>query len=203
MSVFANTFYPEADEPFTKLVELYAEMDQAYEQTAAAYGFDCQGCSDNCCRTRFYHHTHLETAYLLRGLSRLDTSQQELIYQQAEEIVSAQRKNMPGANHLMCPVNMDGWCALYTYRPMICRLHGLPHELNIPGKGRTFGPGCSEFERICGDQNYVPFDRTPFYTKMAVLEQAFKTHARITTRLKKTVAEMIVDAATWSRGRNL
>lgn len=196
MPFSAFAFYSEADDFFSKLAELYAEMDQAYDQAAAAYGFDCKGCSDNCCQTRFYHHTHIETAYLLSGFSRLEALRQEKVYRRSEEIVAAQRKNLPGADRLMCPVNMDGWCLLYAYRPMICRLHGLAHELHLPGKGKTFGSGCGEFEHLCGDQTYVPFDRTPFYTKMAALEQEFKTYAGIKTRLKKTVAEMIVDAAT-------
>ena len=187
--------YPDADDFFARLADLYAEMDQAYDQAAAAYGFDCQGCADNCCRTRFYHHTHIETAYLLSGFVRLEADRRERIYRRAGEVVSAQKPYAHGADHLMCPANIDGWCVMYAYRPMICRLHGLAHELQFPGKSRTYGPGCGEFERLCGQQSYVPFDRTPFYAKMAALEQAFKAHAGTEARLKKTVAEMIVDAA--------
>ena len=64
-----------------------------------------------------------------------------------------------------------------------------------PGKPKTYGPGCGEFERVCGHKSYVPFDRTPFYAQMARLEQAFKAHAAIDARIRKTVADMIVDVS--------
>jgi hypothetical protein len=194
-SLSSDTIYPDPVDFFEKLAALYAEMDQAYDETAAAYGFNCRGCADNCCQTRFYHHTHIETAYLLTGFSKLAFDQQKLIQRRAREVAAAQAENPRGADRLMCPVNMDGWCMLYPYRPMICRLHGLPHELRMPGKPKTYGPGCGEFERVCGDKPYAPFDRTPFYAQMARLEQAFKAHCGIEARIRKTVAEMLVDAA--------
>lgn len=192
-ALFPDTVYPASGDFFDRLAGLYAEMDQAYERAAAAYGFNCQGCADNCCQTRFFHHTHIETAYLLAGFGELTADRQKVIHRRAGEVAAAQRENAPGANRLMCPVNVDGWCALYLHRPMICRLHGLAHELRLPGKPKTYGPGCGEFERLFGHKSYVPFDRTPFYAQMARLEQAFKAHAGIHARIKKTVAEMLVD----------
>ena len=189
-----DTVYPDPGDFFAKVAELYAEMDAAYDQTAAAYGFNCRGCSDNCCQTRFYHHTHVETAYLISGYEGLEAGRRELIHDRVVAVVSAQKALSSGTDYLMCPANFDGWCVLYVYRPMICRMHGLPHEVRFPGKPPKFGPGCGEFERLCGENTYVPFDRTPFYVKMAALEQAFKARAGIEARLKKTVAEMLVDA---------
>ncbi len=194
-SMSYDTIYPDPGDFFDRLAALYAEMDQAYEKIAAEYGFNCRGCADNCCQTRFYHHTHIETAYLLAGFAGLAADSQQLIQRRAREVALAQRTNAPGADRLMCPANIDGWCALYPYRPMICRLHGLAHELRPPGKPKTYGPGCGEFERVCGHKSYVPFDRTPFYAQMARLEQAFKAHAGIDARIRKTVADMIVDAS--------
>ena len=196
--MFSDTLYPHPGDFFERLAALYAEMDQAYEDTAAAYGFNCRGCADNCCQTRFYHHTHIETVYLLAGFNKLAADRQKEIYHRAREVAAARRGNAPGANRLMCPANINGWCALYLYRPMICRLHGLPHELRLPGKPKTYGPGCGEFENVCGEKPYAPFDRTPFYAQMARLEQTFRAHGGIKTRLKKTVAQMLVDAAVYS-----
>jgi hypothetical protein len=195
MPLRLDTAYPNSGDFFSKLAALYAEMDEAYDKVAAAYGFDCRGCSDNCCQTRFYHHTHIETAYLISGFLRLDAASRDRIHRRAEHVAMAQEKNAAGADRLMCPVNKAGWCILYPYRPMICRMHGLPHELRFPGKASNFGPGCGEFARLCGEKTYVPFDRTPFYAKMAALEQAFKIHTGARVRLKKTVAEMLADAA--------
>ncbi len=169
-------------------------MDSQYEKTAAAYGFDCRGCEENCCQTRFYHHTHIETAYFLNGFFRLDTGSQKEALERAGLVASAQNSHRPGSDRLMCPVNKDGWCLLYPYRPMICRLHGIAHELHAPGKPKTYGPGCAEFDRIRGDKAYVPFDRTPFYVRMAALEKEFKAQTGLFSKLRQTIAEMLVDA---------
>lgn len=187
---------PDAGGFFQKLAKLYADMDRQYADTAAAYGFYCAGCEDNCCRTRFFHHTHIEAAYLIHGLSGMDGSSYEAAVRRAREVRAAQEKGEPGSERLMCPLNVDSWCILYFYRPMICRLHGLAHELRVPGKPKTYGPGCMEFERICGDRAYIPFDRTPFYIRMAALEQEYKAHMGLTSRVRKTVAQIIADADT-------
>ncbi|MFO7839497.1 MAG: hypothetical protein R6X08_08370 [Desulfosalsimonadaceae bacterium] len=188
-------YVPGAGDFFQKLAKLYEDMDRQYEDTAAAYGFHCRGCRDNCCRTRFFHHTHIEAAYLLHGFSRLDAVSREAALQRAREVRDAQEEGGPGSEQLMCPLNFGGWCILYPYRPMICRLHGLAHELRVPGKPTTYGPGCMEFERIRGDLAYIPFDRTPFYIRMASLEQEFKTFMGQPDRIRKTVAQIIADAA--------
>ena len=194
----SDTLYtsPDADtlEFFDRLAELYAQMDERYEEVAAAYGFDCRGCADNCCQTRFYHHTHIETAYFLNGFFQLDEEEQAAAVERARAVVDAQKRGAPGADRLMCPVNREGWCRVYPYRPMICRLHGLAHELNVPGRPRQYGPGCAEFDRVSAGMAYVPFDRTPFYVRMAGLEKEFKAHAGKDSRLRLSIAEMLVEA---------
>ncbi len=42
-------------------------MDLKYKEAADYYGFDCTGCEDNCCFTRFFHHTLLEYLYIMEG----------------------------------------------------------------------------------------------------------------------------------------
>ena len=194
----SDTLYtsPDADtlEFFDRLAELYAQMDARYEEVAAAYGFDCRGCADNCCQTRFYHHTYIETAYFLHGFFQLDAENRAAAFDRARAVAAAQEREEPGAERLMCPVNREGWCRVYPYRPMICRLHGLPHELNMPGRPRQYGPGCAEFDRVSAGRAYVPFDRTPFYMQMAALENEFKTQAGLDSRLRRTIAEMLADA---------
>ena len=54
-----------------RLKTLYADMDAAYQAAADHYGFHCDGCLDNCCLTRFYHHTHLEYLILRQGFLSL------------------------------------------------------------------------------------------------------------------------------------
>jgi len=97
------------------------------------------------------------------------------------------------AVRLMCPLNVDTRCMLYAYRPMICRLHGIPHELKKPGQPGIMGPGCDTFDRRCGHKPYIPFDRTPVYRDMAKLEQAVRQATRFRDKIRMTVSEMILD----------
>ena len=96
----------------------------------------------------------------------------------------------------MCPLNLDEMCILYPYRPMICRLHGIPHELKRPEQKTIYGPGCETFDHRCGRRAYFEFDRTPFYQELAKLEQAVKQALGIAEKFKMTIAEMIITGAT-------
>jgi len=187
---------------FDELAAIYAEMDRQYSAAATAYGFACSGCADNCCLTRFYHHTHMEYVYLLKGFFSLDPRTRTDILQRAEAAEKkAVQADAAGQTHrIMCPLNMKTQCRLYEFRPMICRLHGIPHEFKAPGRDPVFGPGCAEFVRGCGEQKYVRFDRTSFYARMADLEQRFKRTSGFDDKFKKTVAGMIVAADAGAAG---
>jgi hypothetical protein len=78
---------------------------------------------------------------------------------------------------------------------MICRLHGIPHELKKPGQKTIYAPGCETFDHRCGHIGYFEFDRTPFYRELARLEQEVKQALGITAKFKMSVAEMIVTNA--------
>lgn len=172
---------------------LFAAMDRKYMGATEHYGFQCIGCIDNCCRTRFYHHTYLEYLYVCAGVEKLDPQRKREIKKRALEVcrntAEAEGKGMPV--RFWCPLNFDGQCVLYPFRPMICRLHGIPHELQRPGQNVLRGPGCGKFDDLCAHKRYFKFDRTPFYFEMAKLENEFKKAAGLTGRIKMTVAEMI------------
>ncbi len=76
---------------------------------------------------------------------------------------------------------------------MICRLHGIPHELQKAGHRVMYSPGCDAFTKQIKAKEYYKFDRTPFYIKMAELENELKKAAGITQKLKMTVAEMLIE----------
>ena len=178
-----------------RLKQIYTSMDRAYQQAADPYGFTCDGCRDNCCRTRFYHHTMIEYIYMVEGLNTLSRKRQNEVKSRALTVFDeTTRADSSGAVvRLMCPLNFDELCILYPYRPMICRLHGIPHELHKPGQNPVFGPGCETFDRRCGHKGYLKFDRTPFYRQMAMLEQEVKQALSFDGKIKMTVAEMILD----------
>jgi hypothetical protein len=180
-----------------RLKQIYAAMDQTYNMAAGHYGFTCAGCRDNCCRTRFYHHTVIEYTYFIEGLKTLTPLKQEEVKSRATTVVNktASVDDHAASVRLMCPLNYDERCILYPYRPMICRLHGIPHELRKSGQKTIYGPGCETFDRRCGPGAYFEFDRTPFYLELAKLEQEVKQALGVAGKFKMTVAEMIVTDA--------
>ena len=184
-----------------RLERLFEEMDNAYASIAGQYGFQCTGCTDNCCLTRFYHHTLIEYLHLMEGLHTLEAVAQEKINTRVqvvcEQMSAADCSGEP--MRIMCPLNSGGRCRLYAYRPMICRLHGIPHELQSPGGSISRMPGCDAFFDQCrsgGKSDYICFDRTPLYRRMALLEKEMRQETGYTDPIKLTVAEML---ATFKR----
>jgi Fe-S-cluster containining protein len=177
----------------TKLSAIYSSMDLKYSKAAALYGFNCTGCDDNCCLTRFHHHTILEYLYILDGFDHLETEKQSKIKAKAFKVRQKSIEADKEGKRLrqMCPLNSDGKCVLYSSRPMICRLHGIPHELQTPGRDIIRQPGCKAFSEQFGEKDYRRFDRTPFYLEIASLEKDLKQAAGITTKIKMTIADML------------
>ncbi|GBC62368.1 hypothetical protein DENIS_3340 [Desulfonema ishimotonii] len=168
-------------------------MDQAWETAATHYGFHCDGCADNCCLTLFYHHTWLEYLCIREGFEALLPDVREAVTARAAEVRvnvgEAEKTGQP--LRFMCPLNTDGLCQIYSHRPMICRLHGIAHELHPPGRDVVYGPGCGAFTAQTDGMDYFRFDRTPFYVAMSRLESELKAALGISDRIKMTIAEMI------------
>ncbi len=175
-----------------KLRLLYEKMDNAYDKVCKYYGFECKGCTDNCCYTLFFHHTNIEYHYLITAFLKIDLNKQKKIIKKAEK--SIEEINLTGSNKRLkniCPLNIDGLCIIYNHRPMICRLHGIAHELQRP-QGVVFGPGCEAFTKTAEEKKYFKFDRTEFYIEMAKLEKEFKQIYNINKKFKKTIAQMLI-----------
>ncbi len=178
-----------------KIKRLFARMDQTYGKAAKRAGFVCRGCKHNCCLTRFYHHTILEYLYLRAGLAQLPSEVQTQIRRRAEDAVQQMQQPEPHDDTLgiMCPLNVDGRCSLYAWRPMICRLHGIPHQLRRPDGRILTGPGCDDFYHQCGASCDHALDRSPLYMEMAQLEHELRQHLQFRLKIKLTIAEMIVN----------
>lgn len=180
------------DTPFIALKDLYTRMDHVWGQVAEAYEFICNGCTDNCCYSLFFHHTYIEKAYLIHGFNRLDQNLQKTIQGRADRYIQQMVPDRLTTNsaRLICPLNTDGQCILYDFRPMICRLHGLPHELCRPGGVNIKSPGCNagSFD----DKPYIPFDRTLFYQQMAQVEMNFRQDRNKSGKIKETIAQMLI-----------
>jgi Fe-S-cluster containining protein len=167
-------------------------MDEAYRVAAGRYGFLCRGCPENCCETRFHHHTLIEFGYLSAGFQALAEVTRADVLAEARRAMG----RMPLAEatgeklRLMCPLNRDQHCLLYPYRPMICRLHGIPHALHQADGRVLSGQGCGHFDQVAGPGR--PLDRTPFYRQMAFLEREVREAAGSTGRIRMTIAEMLL-----------
>lgn len=171
-------------------------MDRAYSGAAAVYGFQCPGCAENCCEERFFHYTLVEHAYFMKGFYSLSGVYRSLIFQKAGDVLGryAAQDQRPGMR-VMCPLNFNGLCSLYEYRPMICRLHGIPHRMKKEDGPEQGFPGCHEFETHIapGKREDAVFDRTEFYSAMAAIEIDLRRTLDFRGSYKKTVAAMIAD----------
>ncbi len=170
---------------FEKLRKLYIKMDKAYEEAASHYGFKCRGCEDNCCRSFFYHHTFIEKDFLLSRAGLLSRDWKKSLKERAELYLNTLNTKP------ICPLNNDDICVLYDVRPMICRLHGIPHHLNIPGRKTAVNPGCGAGTSLFEAVQYFSFDRVPFYTEMAAIEKEYRKATRKTGKIKETIAHML------------
>ncbi len=178
--------------PFSeKLEQLFAKMDAAYDTAAKEHGFVCNGCDENCCKTLFYHHTFLEFFYLAQGLQPLDAETRKTLFTRAQKYVLAQSDaSSEKSFRKMCPLNREGRCQLYAHRPMICRLHGIPYLLGF-GQAQKEGPGCDDFYQQTVKINPA-LDRTQLYQALALLEKKMRAHLNNSSKIRLTIAEMIV-----------
>ncbi|TAL22474.1 MAG: hypothetical protein EPN94_11080 [Nitrospirae bacterium] len=174
-----------------RLAEIYREIDKAYTASQAHYNFNCEGCADNCCVTKFHHHTIVEELYLAEGLKKLSPEKTGAVISRAEEVVKIHEAS-PEDIRVICPLNEDGLCIPYANRPMICRIHGLPYELFRNFKFET-GDGCYRF--ITEKENTAKdfrINRTAFYLDIAQTEREVREKLNFTGRYKKTTAEMVL-----------
>lgn len=181
---------------FTSLQGLYQRMQEEYDRIASRIGLSCARCKDNCCTSYFQHHTYVEWAYLWKGLKECDRELRQRIIERAEEYVREEDACLAGGKRpeIMCPVNEDGWCTLYPFRMMICRLHGVPNFLSLPDGGHREFPGCFVTQELTREATDVPMmDRTPLYTELANLEMQFLgPRIKKLPRVNVTLARMIV-----------
>lgn len=180
-----------------RIADLYRRMEEAYDGVAQDLSFSCQGCPDNCCDSYFLHHTYLEWAYLWEGMAQLDEGKREELVRRAADYVVVSEKALAAGERpqVMCPLNEEGLCILYTHRLMICRMHGVPSAMVRPdGKRFTF-PGCFRCQEVVADhQGEIPeVDRTDFYRQLVGLEHELLGPRRhYLPRVKMTIAQMIV-----------
>ena len=151
---------PDLSDIFARYETLVSEVDVLFAHVSTKYG-DCvsceQGCSD-CCNALFdlslveaiylnkvffeqFPHGKERSDILTRAADtdRIATRMKRDFYRATKEGKDAQ-VIMDEVAHirLPCPLlNSEQSCVLYAFRPITCRLYGVP--LNINGKGHVCG----------------------------------------------------------------
>jgi Fe-S-cluster containining protein len=130
----------------------------------------------------------------LEGYKSLDRQKRLEIKQRAFDVCrkteAADKQGAPA--RFMCPLNEHTLCLTYEIRPMICRLHGIPHEFHGSDGMVMTGRGCNTFHQRYPQKALYTFDRTSFYLNMANLERELKRTLNIPIKIKMTIAQMIV-----------
>lgn len=134
---------------FSEYEALVAQVDSVFEQAAAAHGGipACGRDTDACC-SRFFALQFIEAVYLRhqfnRALSREDRlaavqralEAGRIVEKTGESLPSPGEtggrspgcRSVPAAEHApiyRCPLNVEGKCILYAYRPLVCRVYGI------------------------------------------------------------------------------
>ncbi len=183
-----------------ELQEIYQGMEKDYDRVARQLSFGCSGCPDNCCDSYFLHHTYAEWAYLWLGFRQLaPVKQQEILTRSAAVVLAYEQALRQGERpQVICPLNDEGLCTLYSYRLLVCRTHGVPASMVRPdGQHLTF-PGCFRCQEIVDDLRAqrveIPLvERTPLLHRLAMLEKALlKGDRQRYPKVKLTIAEMLV-----------
>jgi len=129
----------------------------------------------------------------MKGVAQLSPETREGVLFAAARIVEKVRADDQSGQkrRFMCPLNREQLCMAYSFRPMICRLHGISHELHRNDGTILSGEGCQQFDDLADGKPYFRYDRTPFYRQMALLEKDVRLANGITQKLKMTIAEML------------
>ena len=177
-----------------RIRELYRKIDSAYAGIAENTGLTCEGCDGViCCSVDLTLHTFIEMSYLRLGFTMLEPSLQSEILTKSRWIVDAKCEAPYGDRYrnAVCALNFSGACILYEYRPMICRLAGIPHVFTRPDGSEAESGGCKKFEETLRGQNpEAKIDRSQFYREMAVMEiEAVRARGRRTEKL--TIADIL------------
>jgi hypothetical protein len=198
MSIFSPLLTADRDtiDAYTvRIRDLYDRMGKAYDRAAACYGFSCNGCDENCCEERFYHHTLAEFLYLFRGIESCDEQKRKEIFDRARKVAELYQTHdaMGLVQRVMCPLNTAGLCSLYEHRLMICRLHGVPYRMSRPDGTETQGTGCHKvaWDMSAEETALCVFDRTGLYRELSGIEIELRRKLGFGNRIKMTIAEMI------------
>ena len=168
-------------ESLSNYYALVAKIDEMTSRITSRYAghITCKKGCDDCCR-------HLaifpvEGVALASALSRLPK----------EEVARLLKKAGSAAVDGPCPLLENSECALYPYRPIICRTHGLPVVMSNEGKRRIdFCPmNFKDLETLPGD---AVIDLEILNTMLAVVNRLFITEHFPPVNNRLSIAEALL-----------
>jgi protein-tyrosine phosphatase/Fe-S-cluster containining protein len=122
---------------FAEYESLLRQIDEARAESPA--GDACPRKEGSCC----YEYRELqliEVIYLTAGMNRVLKSEDRLALigeaVEAHRNVMGLKREAPSSGiaaayagaKILCPLNRDELCSVHTFRPLACRLHGLPSD---------------------------------------------------------------------------
>lgn len=162
------------------MLKRYERFLQNFDSRLAKYFEDhCEfikcreGCCA-CCEVGDYPFSRLEAEYLMSGFVKLPVQTQKIIKNNIKQL------KLENPKMYKCPFLIDKKCALYNYRGIVCRIHGLAWYDEI--EERIQLPYC-----VNKGMNYAKvFDRD---TGNVFLEYPIKERLRIDSVLRSSEAE--------------
>lgn len=117
---------------FNEYQVIVQEIEEKLKK-AMQSGLELPECGKNtisCCRTPF-HVLFIEAAYVNHQMGRTLTSHDRMdVLTEAARLTSYIKKHdAEQATAYLCPLNRNGACAIYNYRPIACRVYGLSNEV--------------------------------------------------------------------------
>jgi Fe-S-cluster containining protein len=130
-----------------KIEELYAAWDKAMRECAAGWpdAYRCpEACAACCENSPAVPIAPAEAAVLARAVETLEPEQREIVKRRSAAIVGQMEdKDRPLVKDVaerslgersglrgVCPLLVDGRCAVYEARPLICRAYGFTADEN-------------------------------------------------------------------------
>lgn len=105
-------------ERYKKFLEKFDKRINKYFEEQCEFIKCKEGCSA-CCEIGEYPFSRLEAEYLMSGFIKLSTETKNKIKQEIKQLKSENPKMYK------CPFLIDNKCAVYPYRGIVCRTHGL------------------------------------------------------------------------------
>jgi uncharacterized protein len=147
--------------------ELTTKVDAFFTRVQSRYGsaMQCKAGCTACCHVRL-SVTALEASVIREGLAALPEAERARLAHRAEH-------GAPGA----CPaLEADGRCALYAWRPLVCRSHGVPIRQREPDGTASVSACEKNFEGGTGLPEVSPecvLDQGTLSTMLGALDAAY------------------------------